>query len=128
MDDNYEKIIKLSVAFRNALEKAKNNGDFKCIQPFCNFPKGCCGETSELLAQFLLKNNIKTNYVSGTYYLDFYNTQSHAWLETGNFIIDITADQFTNNKIFEGFDKYGNPARNNLKKWYEIIEKYIEKI
>ena len=32
------------------------------------FPRACCGDTSDLLAQYLLDKGIKTDYVCGTYW------------------------------------------------------------
>lgn len=43
----------LATKFRKALEKAKDDGIFIYIDDLSNFPSGCCGTTSELLAEFL---------------------------------------------------------------------------
>ena len=85
-------VDELVAEFRLGIEKAKADNKLSVDQRFRNFPAGCCGPTSELLARYLLDNGVKTEltYISGTY-LD----HSHAWLEMGNgHIIDITADQF----------------------------------
>ncbi len=54
-----------------------------------NYPRGCCGDASNLLAKYFRDNDIQCQYVSG-----MRGQQSHAWLECGDLIIDITADQF----------------------------------
>jgi len=99
----------LASQFRNAVNAAKDAGEFDKDTSFRNFPQGCCGDTSDLLAQFLLENGIRTYYVYGTYRAGVFDEiQTHAWLFTGNhIIIDITGDQFRYNPIFLN---YNNPV------------------
>ena len=118
-----------------AIEIAKDAGEFDNDFAFPRFPKGCCGDTSDLLAEYLAQHDIYTYYVCGQK-----GTQSHAWLVLVNtvtvttdnsdadrkykslisvynedndvmllrkyynlkdaIIIDITGDQFTNQKCF----------------------------
>lgn len=102
--------IKLFVKqFRDAIDRARDAGEFDCDFSFHKFPLGCCGDTSDLLAQFLLEKNIRTYYVCGTYRSGkFENIQSHAWLITdSNIIIDITSDQF---KFSPDFLNYNTPV------------------
>ena len=82
--------------FRDAIDLARDAGEFYMDYSFRQFPCGCCGDTSDLLAQFLLENDIRTYYVCGTYRGgSLENFQTHAWLLTDNkTIIDITGDQF----------------------------------
>ena len=89
-------VNRLAKQFRNAIELARDNGDFNEDFLFWRFPRGCCGDASELLANFLLENNIRTSYVCGKYKPAAYeNIQTHAWLITDDQkIIDITGDQF----------------------------------
>lgn len=35
---------------------------------YCRFLRACCGDTSDLLAQYLLDKDIKADYVCGTYW------------------------------------------------------------
>lgn len=58
------------------------------------FPKGCCGDATDLLGLYLLKfHGIESEYVCGERLIsNLY--QSHAWLLCQGYIIDITADQF----------------------------------
>ncbi|WP_404351689.1 hypothetical protein LG324_03010 [Phycicoccus jejuensis] len=56
------------------------------------FPKGACGDTCEMLADFLRSRSLgDPTYVTG---LSEDHARSHAWLEIDDLIIDITADQF----------------------------------
>ena len=130
-----DKIKVLATSFRGAIEIAKDAGEFDNDFAFPRFPKGCCGDTSDLLAEYLAQHDIYTYYVCGQK-----GTQSHAWLVLVNtvtvttdnsdadrkykslisvynedndvmllrkyynlkdaIIIDITGDQFTNQKCF----------------------------
>lgn len=59
-----------------------------------HFPAGCCGVVSEALAEALRRRfGIVATYVCGAR-TDDRGTATHAWLEVGGFIIDITGDQF----------------------------------
>ena len=82
--------------FRNAIETALDEGAIDGYKYFRRFPNGCCGEASNLLAQFLLDNGISTRYVCGTFYDEFSDDKTpHAWLIADDMIIiDITGDQF----------------------------------
>lgn len=80
--------------FRKAIEAAKANnepGDF-----FRRFPVGQCGNTSDILAQYLIDNGIgPITYVNGTYYGDGWDDRwAHTWLVVSGLVIDITGDQF----------------------------------
>lgn len=97
----------LASKYRLAIEKALIIGDLNNDFSFCHFPRGCCGDTNDLLAQYLLVNGIKTYYVCGKYYYKHPtgNVQTHAWLWTEDkTIIDITGDQFKNNFTFLNFN------------------------
>lgn len=100
-------IKRLANQFRNAVDAARDAGEFDKDFSFNNFPRGCCGDASDLLAQYLLDHGIRTYYVCGTYSNGhFENIQSHAWLVTDDqIIIDITGDQFRNNSEFLYYDK-----------------------
>ena len=57
----------LVLEFRQAIDKAKSLGALEKDCIFCRFPRGCCGDTSDLLAHYLLEHGIKTNYICGNY-------------------------------------------------------------
>lgn len=102
-------IIRLVKQFREAIDIARGEDAFLKDICFGNFPHGCCGDASDLLANYLLSHGIQTWYVCGTYYGESEEyRQSHAWLELSNgIIIDITGDQF---KYEDVFLNYNNPA------------------
>lgn len=70
-----DRIYRLAHEFRVAMNRANDAGLFKQIMRFEDFPRGSCGETCYLLAEYLLEHNIYTEYVCGTKW-----PQSHAWL------------------------------------------------
>lgn len=82
-------IMDLAAKFRDAIESMEEV-EFSKSSWFSNFPRGCCGDTSELLSKYFQQNGIKAKYVWG-----MYGRQSHAWLEYNGYIIDITAEQFS---------------------------------
>lgn len=112
---------RLVYRFRVAIEKACDEDLFVNDILFSRFPKGCCGDTSVLLGHYLLENGIETDYVCGTYYgEDAFDTQSHAWLKMGDIVIDVTGNQFQNDKAFLYFSEpvyIGIPG-----KFYNLFE------
>lgn len=70
-----DEIIALVKEFRSKMDYAFREGLFSADIVFRSFPKGCCGDTSDLLAEFLKNHGISTVYVCGTF-----RDQSHAWL------------------------------------------------
>ena len=103
-------LIELVHDFRNSIEEAKEQGEFNGDRRFRDFPTGCCGITTDLLAKFLLDKRvrIKMDYVCGTYYDIDLENPSHAWLELDNgHIIDITGDQF---KYYPAPLKFNKPV------------------
>lgn len=82
---DYKEIYIIAQRFRTELEHAENPPVY--MKPF---PQGWCGAVSRALGGYLLRAGIyPIEYVCG------YKAQiSHAWIEVGNYIIDITADQF----------------------------------
>ncbi|MBB3267709.1 hypothetical protein FHW79_005374 [Azospirillum sp. OGB3] len=78
-------------AFRARLDAGRD----QLPQDACsNFPTGCCGTVSEVLAEALRRDlGVAAAYVCGRRY-DDNGTSTHAWIEAGDIIIDVTADQF----------------------------------
>ena len=68
-------VMELVQAFRAKLDYAYNEGLFSDDIIFRHFPKGCCGATCYLLAEYLKLHGIQTIYVCGSFH-----NQSHAWL------------------------------------------------
>ncbi|MFR1886028.1 MAG: hypothetical protein ACLTL7_20660 [Enterocloster bolteae] len=66
-------IERLVNQFRDAIDMARDSGDFDKDISFYKFPRGCCGDASDLLAQFLLENGIRTYYVCRLLYYIKYN-------------------------------------------------------
>ena len=64
----------------------------KCDLPITlqNFPYGACGDATLLLGRYLEE----TGHGEFRYYLGRRGECSHAWLQLGTLIVDITADQF----------------------------------
>lgn len=84
-----EQIRQYGLKFRKAIESLTTS-EFPQSSFFENFPRGCCGDTSNLFAKYLSKKGIDALYVWGINQNDY----SHAWLEYRGVIIDLTADQF----------------------------------
>lgn len=68
-------IYNLVVEFRRAIDEAYDKGLLDKDKVFRRFPKHCCGDTCELLAEYLRVNGIDTIYVCGDD-----QGQLHAWL------------------------------------------------
>lgn len=68
---------------------------------FQGFPKGACGPASELIGRLLQEHLGLTGvYVCGSDHIDLASaTQTHAWFEVGDCIIDITHDQFADTGV-----------------------------
>lgn len=101
-----EDIQKLVTDFRRAIDAANANGEFDKDFSFNRFPRGCCGDASDLLGEYLLEKDIQSIYVCGNRYFDDpeEGTQSHAWLLVDDMIADITGDQFSDRLIYYNYD------------------------
>jgi len=101
--------------FRNAMDCANKAGGFSGIACFNNFPRGSCGDTCYLLAEFLLEHDIYSEYVEGMKY-----PQSHAWLVIAN---KKDLDRKRNTKSSSVYDDEFDGSSNG----YEFIINAIEK-
>lgn len=70
-----KRIEQLAHRFRQAIDAAYRAHEFRDDFRFKKFPTGCCGDTSYLLAEYLLQNDIETILVSLQR-----DDWSHAWL------------------------------------------------
>jgi len=87
IDGNVAKLFELASAFRRAIMQCDPKSLCITLQ---DFPNGACGDASLLLAKYFENNEYgKFDYVLGQR-----GGKSHAWLQQGNLIADITADQF----------------------------------
>jgi hypothetical protein len=68
---------------------------------FEGFPRGACGPASELLGRLLQERlGLHGAYVCGSDHPGLASaTQSHAWVEVADCIIDITHDQFASTGV-----------------------------
>lgn len=73
--------------FRNLINRTPKNSLPITLQ---GFPNGACGDTTLLLGHHLPE----LGHGKFRYYLGWRNGKSHAWLQAGTVIVDITADQF----------------------------------
>ncbi|MEI7143222.1 hypothetical protein WCT84_06490 [Pectobacterium brasiliense] len=96
-------IRRLSTKVRDILDASKKSDHSpNSSLGLSDFPKGCCGDTSEVLQVILHERlGISTTYKGMQHYHEnkdglsmLNNGASHAWLEFDGYIIDITADQF----------------------------------
>lgn len=70
-----EEIKKACLRFRNSIEKARDDRGFNCDFSFAHFPRGCCGDASYLLAEYLRSDGVET-----IWYSSMRGDWSHAWL------------------------------------------------
>lgn len=115
-------IYDIAVTFRSAILEAKYNRKFDHSDRMSNFPCGCCDDSCDLLAYYLLTSyDINTKQGNGRYSDNNpYNTTNHAWLvmDDGT-VIDITIDQF------EFFSKYTEGVYVGKKiSFYKNLERY----
>jgi hypothetical protein len=91
--DTQTRLLALASRFRAAIQAtdpAEVDPEVRFI--IVSFPHQVCGEVCFLLGHYLIENGFpRAEYVNGIRPGD---RQSHAWIETGDFIVDITADQF----------------------------------
>ena len=82
-----ERLIHLAIAFRDAIEACP-----RIMLPitFSNFPRGACGDVTPLLGAFLIGHGFEPF----DYMLGERGPSSHAWLQRGDLVVDVTADQF----------------------------------
>lgn len=73
--------------FRNLIMMTQKNQLPVSLQ---DFPNGACGDSSLLLGHYLTE----MGHGEFRYYLGWRAGRSHAWLQSGSTIVDITADQF----------------------------------
>ncbi len=93
-----DNLIDIASRFRKAIESTNQKQ-----RPICmaKFPNGACGDATLLLGTYLIDLGEEPfNYMLGDRGngIDDSNWSSHAWLQRDTLIVDITADQFPENK------------------------------
>lgn len=93
--DGHRKALELATRFRSAIESV---GKGLCVA-FDQFPHGACGEAASLLGTYFIENGlVGFEYISGDRGSHESDAEmpwhSHAWIQRGSLIVDITADQF----------------------------------
>ena len=92
IDTDKDNLAELAARFRAAIIKA--DPATLPLVTLQNFPRGACGDAILLLAKYLQENKCGDFY----YVLGEREDHSHAWLQRDSLIIDITADQFEDQK------------------------------
>ena len=92
MNLDLEVLKRLSSRFRAAIKKCEPKSLPVSLQ--C-FPRGACGDAALLLAKYLEEHG----YGLFDYVLGEREGRSHAWLQSGSLIVDITADQFEDQDV-----------------------------
>ena len=86
-----ENLEKIATACRVALVSLASKKGSK----FHGFPEGTCGSASEVIGRILKEEfQIEGTYICADSHPQYDWDRSHAWVEVGDFIIDITHDQF----------------------------------
>lgn len=118
-----EQIEEIAKRFRQAiLSFPKSAFPWNSSMGICQFPTACCGDTSQTLATYIFdQTGIVCSYVHGRDGGDDGEIGSHAWLEYGDLVIDITADQFNDNGSCHA-EVYIGPRT----EWYNSFELSIE--
>lgn len=107
----------LASAFRAALEIADYSRLPITLQAF---PHGACGDAALLLAKFLQEHG----HGQFDYVLGRRGDGSHAWLQRGSLVVDITADQF--NEVVEPvIVRDGSPWHSSLNGEVEHVADFM---
>lgn len=90
MDDRTDDIIRIATSLRAKIDRLDKR---TFPQYFTDFPRGCCEATSFILGE-MLQNEGHTGFQlkCARYFVDG-KFHSHAWLQRGDLVVDITADQ-----------------------------------
>lgn len=93
MLEKIDEIRKIATEVRMIMEELVANHEISpTYRPFCNFPRGCCGDMSIILSTHFINMGFpQADYICG-YHPD--DGHSHAWIRIDGICIDITADQF----------------------------------
>ena len=86
--------------FANASRRALETLASRPHSVFRDFPLAACGPAAELIGRLLKERfELDGSYVCGGEHPNLPRSQTHAWFESGGFIIDITHDQFSDTGV-----------------------------
>lgn len=92
-----ETALALAVRFRKLMEELDRS---QWGTQFRGFPRGSCGAATEMFGTYLFEEcDLNAKYISAVHRDNFSSYGSHAWLELGNLIIDLTCDQFSHDPL-----------------------------
>lgn len=101
---DYDYIVLLASEFRYALEMVASKGEYGRLSLFAGFPNGCCTYTSDLLAEYLMKNGIQRDRIQVLNSRASKGCDSHCWLMIDEmYYLDITGDQFNSNPLYKKY-------------------------
>ena len=118
----------LAALVRTAILVARDRFPHPLKQKFSAFPKNCCGHASVLLVLYLKDLGVKRVYrvFNGKHIQDV--KKSHAWVEVGEIIVDITADQFPDNPpVIVTDNRKWHACFDGEQRTAEILEDFSEK-
>ena len=99
----------IAYEFRKALEVISSKQLYGRLTIFKDFPNGCCGYTSDLLATYFIENGISGKRIQLLNAESKEEEYTHYWLMIDNrLFVDITADQFSGKKYFEKYEPIPN--------------------
>ena len=91
---DHAEIKKLAHRYRKLIDDKPDKENAWNAQ-FYGFPNGFCDFVSQMFGKYLFERcGVNAKYVSGTHREGFCPYGSHAWLESGELIVDLTCDQF----------------------------------
>lgn len=98
-------IEEYATEFRNALDIVVSKGSFGRLRIFRGFPNGCCGYSSDLLAEYLIKNGIERDRIQRISSESLKQQYTHVWLMIDEALfVDITADQFNGKPYWRRYE------------------------
>ncbi len=92
-----DELIRIATEFRKAIFSTIEKREcFLKNDRLYNFPKGCCDDTAELFAYYLLdKYGLHAEQINGVRTDGDGNRQNHEWVRMpSKLIVDLTVDQF----------------------------------
>ena len=94
----------LACEFRSALEIVVNEKQYGRLKIFGSFPNECCRYTSDLLAEYLVNNDIARKRIQMVESETLEEEYTHCWLMIDSTLfVDITADQFNKSPYFRKY-------------------------